>query len=93
MVNQDFGFRLMELSRRITTIEEVLGKLSKESKNSERDWDNSTLLREWSISKRTAANYRKKGLEYYMRGGLIFYTPENRRKFIGIKRSPEKRKD
>ena len=82
MVNQDIGFNLMELARRIAEIENVIGKLKKEPINSEKDWDNATLMQEWGISKRTAANYRQKGLAFYKRGGLVFYKPESREKFI-----------
>jgi hypothetical protein len=39
-------------------------------------------MQQWGVCKRTAANYRKKGLEFYKKGGRIYYTPESRAKFI-----------
>jgi hypothetical protein len=46
------------------------------------DWDNSNLMLNWNICRRTTANYRRKGLEYYKIGGRIYYTAESREKFI-----------
>jgi len=85
MVNQDVGFHFKQLAARISLIEDRVrkmdNKMDNEMKVSE-DWDNSRLMREWCISKRTAANYRKKGLAYYKRGGRIYYSPESRENFI-----------
>lgn len=82
MVNQDFGFQLYMLSQKVALIENVIGKLNHGIKGADSNWDNATLLREWGICKRTAANYRKNGLDYFKRGGLVFYSPESREKFI-----------
>ena len=87
MVNLDYGFQLKELSRRVTMIEEHLEKLNNGSKDPDKEWDNATLVREWRISKRTAANYRQQGLEYYKRGGLVYYSPESRKNFIKIRKN------
>lgn len=81
MVNQDLGFKLKQLSAKISDIENRLEHLGDNDKNT-KDWDNSRLMREWDICKRSAANYRKNGLEHYKRGGRLFYTPESREKFI-----------
>ena len=81
MVSQDFGFRIKELSDRISKIEYQLNLLSVKSIEDE-DWNNHRLMQEWNICRRTAANYRKNGLKYYKRGGRIFYTPESREQFI-----------
>ena len=83
MTNQDYGFKLKTLSQRIGEIEELLGNLIRGDPNT--DWDNATLMKEWAISKRTAANYRRKGLLHYKRGGRIYYTAENRKEFTNIK--------
>ena len=51
----------------------------------DKDWDNATLMQQWHICERTTANYRRNGLEYYKRGGRVFYTPEARKEFLNTK--------
>lgn len=87
MVNHDYSFQLKELSVRVTKIENLIDKFTIRQPNSEKDWDNATLLREWKISKRTAANYRKQGLGSFKRGGRVYYTPEHRQQFLSICKS------
>jgi len=48
----------------------------------EKEWDNATLMQEWDICQRTTANYRQQGLEYFKRGGRIYYSPAQREKFV-----------
>ena len=48
----------------------------------EKEWDNSTLMQEWNICQRTSVNYRQKGLEYFKRGGRIYYSPAQREQFV-----------
>jgi len=82
MNNLDIGFQLALLSKRLTVLEESFKKLNKGALIAESDWDNATLMQEWSISKRTAANYRKQGLGAFKRGGRVYYTPEHRQQFL-----------
>lgn len=49
-------------------------------------WDNATLMQEWKICERTAANYRLQGLEHFKRGGRIYYSPEQRQGFLNQKK-------
>lgn len=87
MVSQDYGFQIKDLSRRIAAVEELIGKLNRESNIYDAEWDTSTLLREWGISKRTAANYRQQGLQCFKRGGRLYYTANSRKEFTNIKPS------
>ncbi|WP_340114276.1 hypothetical protein [Maribellus mangrovi] len=80
MVNVDLGYRIKQLSERISAIEERLKEI-KVVNSEDEDWDNGRLMREWQICKRTAASYRKQGLGFYKRGGRIFYTPKQRSDF------------
>lgn len=80
MVSRDINFIVFQLEKRVGYLENLFSQLYKNGLEEE-DWDNATLLREWKISKRTAANYRKGGLNFYKRGGRIFYTAESRAKF------------
>ncbi len=82
MTNLDIGFKLEQLIRRVTALEESFKKFNVKVLCTETDWDNATLMQEWSISKRTAANYRKQGLGSFKRGGRVYYTPEHRWQFL-----------
>ena len=87
MVSQDINFIISRLEKRVEHLEDIITCFEKRKSLNEQDWDNSTLLKEWHISKRTAATYRKQGLEFYKRGGRIIYTPEYRANFLKLKKS------
>jgi len=82
MTNLDIGFKLEQLIRRVTALEESLKKFDQKAISADVNWDNAKLLQEWSICKRTAANYRKQGLVSFKRGGRIYYAPEHREQFL-----------
>lgn len=81
MVSRDLNFIVAQLEKRIDKLERLNNNLSGEKSLQDSDWDDATLRDQWNVCKRTAANYRKKGLGYYKRGGRIFYTPKNRSDF------------
>jgi hypothetical protein len=81
MVSRDIGYIVLQLEKRIAALEKAIKNADNRDTLDKIDWDNSRLMREWSISKRTAANYRKAGLDFYKRGGRIFYTAESRGEF------------
>lgn len=85
MVSQDYGFRLNELSRKVSDMEKIIMKLMGNPDISGQEWDTATLMQHWRICKRTAAYYRRNGLEYFKRGGRIYYSPESRARFINEK--------
>ena len=82
MTNIDLGYNLKELSQRVSNLETIIEKHMTAPDISAQDWDNSLLMREWNICRRTTANFRKNGLAFYKRGGRIYYTSESREKFI-----------
>ena len=84
MVNQDLIYSLKQIFDRLLVAEKKLEKLH--IKTEDTVWDNAQLMQEWRICKRTAANYRENGLGYFKRGGLIFYTAQNRAEFINRKK-------
>jgi len=86
MVSQDVGFQMKEIYRRVAVIEKWMARFDRDPITLESDWDNATLMRKWGICKRTAANYRHQGLEYFKRGGMIFYSEESREKFVKTKK-------
>jgi hypothetical protein len=81
MLNRDYPFVIADLEKRTEAIEKVFSTKTEKNIDNE-DWDNAQLMQKWQISKRTTANYRNQGLEYYKVGGRIYYTPEQREKFV-----------
>ena len=90
MVSRDINFIIAQLEKRVDYLERTIEILKEEKFLEEKDWDDSTLQKEWKICKRTAANYRQQGLGFYKRGGRIYYTLENRIRFINEKNKIEK---
>ena len=91
MFNQRSSEFISYLDKRVTRLEHILGSSTKEAQLKSirtqleidnQPWDNSMLMQQWDICERTAANYRKQGLEYFMRGGRIYYSPEQREQFL-----------
>lgn len=82
MLNHDLYFDIRSLKDRLQLLEELVKKLSTEKPSTSEDWDNATLLQQWQISERTAARYRKDGLDFYKVGGRLYYTADQRNHFI-----------
>jgi len=82
MLNHDFYFDLKSLNERVNLLEEVVRRLSSEKPSTSDDWDNATLMQQWQISERTAARYRKAGLDSYKVGGRLYYTADQRNQFV-----------
>lgn len=81
MISQDHEMLISLLGKRIDKLEAKMAKLEAKPDINNQDWDNQTLMDQWTCSLRSTANFRKQGLEYYKRGGRVFYTPEAREKF------------
>lgn len=82
-MNQDLGFLVGQLVKENENLRKRLETVERRLEEGEIDWDNATLMRNWGISKRTAKNYRDRGLQYYRLGinGPIFYTHQAREAF------------
>ena len=82
-MSMDYGYHIELLRKENEDLRMRIASLEKRFEEGDKDWDNATLLRNWGISKRTAKNYRDKGLGYYrLHGnGPIFYTMEDRETF------------
>jgi hypothetical protein len=88
MMAQDYAAKLSDLQQTTTNLKEQVDELTKQLSQVKNhtllensDWDNATLMQEWGICERTAANYRKQGLGFFKRGGRIFYSSESRNAF------------
>lgn len=82
MTSYDSTMEITLLKERIGKLEMQVAELKTNPDINNQDWDDETLRRRWGgLSLRTTAYYRKQGLDYYKRGGRVFYTPEAREKF------------
>lgn len=81
MISQDHDMLISLMGKHIELLKREVSELKAKPDINYQDWDNLMLMRQWGISLRTTANLREKGLEYYKRGGRVFYTPEARERF------------
>ena len=88
MMAQDYAAIIFDLQQTITNLKDQVDELTKQLSQIKNltllensDWDNATLMKEWGICERTAANYRKQGLGFFKRGGRILYSSESRNAF------------
>jgi len=84
MVSRDYDYLLSEIEKRLGNVEQEIAEMKKDRGLESQDWDNAELMRNWSISKRTAANYRKQGLQHFKRGGRVMYSLESREQFVNF---------
>jgi hypothetical protein len=83
MVVFDTNVRIAEMQKNIVEVKEGLDRLLEIVKPEEELWDNSDLIRNWKVSERTLADWRRKDLISYVHvGGKIWYTREAREGFL-----------
>lgn len=78
---RDYAYHFQQLQKQVELLLSRVEELEKYKAETDEDWDNEKLMERWQISKRTTANYRDQGLDYYKRGGRIYYTYEAREAF------------
>lgn len=84
MINIDQEFHLIRIENQLKKIESLIAqKVVNVDENV--DWDKSTLMKKWGISSRTVANFQKKGLKFFKRGGRLYFKPEHRIEFETFK--------
>lgn len=81
-MNTDPNFWQKELLGQIQFIRDELTEIKK-SRSDDDMWDNSDMIRNWKVSKRTLAEWRVEGkIGYVQMGGKIWYPREEREFFI-----------
>lgn len=81
-MSRDNDMLSSQIAKRIEKLEKEVAELKTSPDINNQDWNDETLRRQWGgLSLRTTAYYRKQGLEYYKRGGRVFYTAEAREAF------------
>ncbi|WP_163324858.1 hypothetical protein [Draconibacterium mangrovi] len=77
----NYNNEIQDLLSQITLLRSEIDEL-KNSFN-EALWDNSDMIKNWNISKRTLASWRANGLiEYVKAGDKIWYTKQQRDDFL-----------
>ena len=92
MMTFETNVRIAEMQRSIGEVKESINQLLVIVKPEEELWDNSELIRRWKISERTLAEWRaKKKISYIQVGKKIYYTKEDRDRFMEKYHINEKR--
>jgi len=82
MLNIDLNYRVRELADMVSLLKSEINEL-KSFILEDGLWDNSDMIRNWKVSKRTLANWRAEGLiDFVQIGSKIWYTKENRESFL-----------
>ncbi len=82
MNNIDLGYRLKELAVEVKRLTVEVQRLTKKEDTDE-PYDNADMIRNWKVSARTLATWRKEGLIGYVQvGSKIWYPKDVRDEFI-----------
>lgn len=83
MVSYDTNVRISEI---LKGIEQVIGRVDQlmEVVKPEQDlWDNADIIRNWKVSERTLAEWRRKGVISFIQvSGKIWYPRKAREEFL-----------
>jgi hypothetical protein len=83
MNNYEMNLKFSELFKEFTEVKVVLEKVLSSVRPEDVLWDNSDILRNWKVSERTLADWRKKGMISYVQvQNKIWYPKESRENFI-----------
>jgi hypothetical protein len=71
------------IKRELSSMQKQLQELLERDQTGEKLWDKSDMVRNWKVSDRTLASWRKEQRIGYVKiGGKIYYTPSNRNEFL-----------
>jgi hypothetical protein len=75
--------KLSQMERSISDLKKGVDAITQRVTSSDDLWDNSDLVRNWHISSRTLATWRKEGIISYVKAyGKIWYPREARESFL-----------
>lgn len=76
------NLKFSELFKELKEVKKTLDRVLSNVKPEEDLWDNSDLIKNWKVSERTLADWRKKGLISYVQvQNKIWYPKESRDSF------------
>jgi len=77
------NLKFQELEKKVDAIAGILSKMENSLSREVDLWDGSEIIRRWNVSERTLATWRKDNRIGYVKiGGKIYYTSEDRAKFL-----------
>lgn len=83
MNNYEMDLKFSELFKEFTEVKAVLEKVLSSIRPEEDLWDNADIIKNWKVSERTLADWRKKGLISYVQvQSKIWYPKPARDEFI-----------
>jgi hypothetical protein len=83
MNNYEMDLKFLELLKELTEVKKTLEKVLSNVKPEEDLWDNADIIKNWKISERTLADWRKKGLISYVQvQSKIWYPKVARENFM-----------
>ena len=87
--------KLARIEKQVEEVTSMLKTFEEKFAVGEKLWANSDIARNWKVSNRTLASWRKEQrISYIKIGGKIYYTPSNRNEFLekyGMKLNAEVR--
>jgi hypothetical protein len=83
MIDYETNLRITEIKKSIDGVKESIDRLATIVKPEKELWDNSDLIRNWKVSERTLATWRKNGIIKYVQvKDKIWYPREAREEFL-----------
>ena len=83
MYNYEMNLKFNELSKELSDLRNVLSQVLLNVRPDDELWDNADIIKNWKVSERTLADWRKKGLISYVQvQSKIWYPREARESFL-----------
>ena len=83
MVEFDTSVRISDIQKKMDVVKECVDRLLEVVKPEEKLWDNSDIIRNWKVSERTLATWRKEKLIRFVQvKDKIWYPKEAREEFL-----------
>ena len=83
MNNYEMDLKLLELQKGLIEVKKTLDKTLSNVRPEKELWDNADIKKNWNVSERTLADWRKKGLISYVQvQSKIWYPQEARESFL-----------
>jgi hypothetical protein len=79
MNNYEMDLKFLELLKELTSVKNTLEKVLSSVRPEEDLWDNADIIKNWKVSERTLADWRKKGLISFVQVQSKIWYPKNAR--------------
>ena len=83
MNNYEMNLKFLELFKELTEVKKTLDQVLSNIKPESELWDNCDIIKNWKVSERTLADWRKRGVISYVQvQSKIWYPKEARDNFL-----------